>query len=285
MQIIPIDQERMGRRVTSPADCIGCSQWRPCSRCSYEKVAPVQQGDTAPCQIMKVDFVQLHLPDNVNRLEVRLPSHYLVTRDNKEKEKIRSRYLFFDDETLERAMKDIDAMYPTMVSYKLMRDTIAEKFLFKVKSWDGKYIPKEHIKEFERRVADFKKMLGAMGTNIREVLMRYRDATIRRLFNQLMPQWEKINRWWKYGLIEGSDPFQVFKDEMTGEVDKVIKAFVPSIKYPYFDLPLSLRQDPDFRQPAKRTFAKYLSEHGRDLNWLLGTPGFTDKEEGVYWFD
>jgi hypothetical protein len=60
------------------------------------------------------------------------------------------------------------------------------------------------------------------------------------------------------------------------EIDMSIEGFVPSIKYPYFELGLDLRKDEDFRQKVKKVFREWLENNGRTIDQLLGTPEGND---------
>jgi tetratricopeptide (TPR) repeat protein len=282
MEVDLTNDIQKGKRCNArgPEDCLSCKNWTPCYL-RYEQRSDFDGNEDerkyrATCQIMMVDFVQLHLPENFANIKVSLPVRYLIDKNKYSAKRISARYRFFDETTLKKALKDLNEMFPSMGTYHLLKDAIVDKYLYKVPNFSGKYIIKKEIPEFEEKVKEFKKMLDAIGANIRKILLKYKDEALQRLFDDFKPLWEKANPWWNDFNISKEQAYNEFAKDMSMEIDMTIEGFVPSIKYPYFELGLDLRKDEDFRQKVKKVFREWLENNGRTIDQLLGTPEGND---------
>lgn len=258
--------------------CPGCARHCSCPG----GIAPDDRDGTTPdglagwrfppAQIQMVGWVMLHLPNKFGNLTVSLPAKYLVSQAGDVRDKIKASYRIFDEDIVDRIIEELEGDRPSMKSYEVQRDDIQKLYLHSVEGY-GKFIVIREKAAFEKRVDEFKKMLNALGKRMRELMNKQKDEAIDKLFDVLMDQWIKLEYcWWKLG-DEEIDPRKVFHDDMSKEISKKIDKFIPSIKYPYFDLTLETRLDAEFRGRANATFRRWLEDNGKDLNWLLGTSG------------
>lgn len=253
--------EPMGENWDMPKDgvCRGCS--RHCL-CPKECDGP----HIPPANILKVDWVQLKMPDTVERLMVNLPAQYLM-RDEEQRVKMSARYRIFDDEIVGKIIKELDDSYPTMRDYELGKKDIGEHYLYNVKGY-GRFLIKSDCDDFKARADRFQAMLGAIGEKLRAILRKYKDKALRGLFDALERDWNALGyRWWG-----DRDAWEIFFADMSPIVDKVIKEFRPKIEYPMYELIWEMRINSSFRLAVKQAFRRWIEDNGSGVNWLLNTP-------------
>ena len=145
MEVDLTNDIQKGKRCNArgPEDCLSCKNWMPCywrygQTPGYDRNED-ERKHNATCQIMMVDFVQLHLPENFATVKVTLPVRYLIHKKSDSAERISAKYSFFDSETLGRALRDLNNMFPSMETYNLVKEAIIDKYLYKYITKDMDY--------------------------------------------------------------------------------------------------------------------------------------------------